>query len=302
MNGYVDLHLHTTYSDGIVSPAELVKLAAEKGVGVLAVTDHDSIGGMDEAFVTARDAGVKIVAGVEVSTNWYGKAIHITVYGFDRENVVFRDFLKQQNENRKNYFVGKLESLNAIRKEKGLTAVSIHDFTTKNGSIFNGTKTAEFLIKQGLALDITSAEKILAPLSSDQKYVSPEEAIAVAHGVGAVACLAHPFAPRISLKKIDPSPEVQKKLIVELKAQGLDGMECFQASHSAEETKFAQEIAKELDLLVSGGSDWHGPLTILGDHMLGYIPYYCDFPGGLKTPIAAVSPLLERLGVVVDKV
>jgi 3',5'-nucleoside bisphosphate phosphatase len=302
MSPFVDLHLHTTYSDGIVGPADLVKLAAEKGVGALAVTDHDSIGGLDEAFVAARDAGVKIVSGVEVSTNWYGKAIHITVYGFDRENVVLRDFLKQQNENRKNYYVGKLESLNAIRKEKGLTAISIRDFVSKNGTIFNGTKTAEFLIKQGLALDITSAENLLHPFSSDQKFVSPAEAIAMAHQVGAVACLAHPFAPRISLKKIDPSPEAQKKLIAELKAQGLDGMECFQASHTAEEIKFAEEIAKELGLLVSGGSDWHGPLSILGDHMLGYIPYYCDFPGGLKTPIAAVAPLLERLGVAVDKV
>jgi 3',5'-nucleoside bisphosphate phosphatase len=297
MSSFVDLHLHTTYSDGIVSPAELVKLAVEKGAGVLAVTDHDSIGGLDEAFVAARDAGVKIVSGVEVSTTWYEKTIHFTVYGFDRGNEVFRNFLKEQNERRKKFFTGKLESLNASRKEKGLTAVSVRDFVTKNGPIFNGTKTAEFLIKQGLALDLKSAKNILAGLSSDQKFVSPAEALAAAHQAGAVACLAHPFAPRISLKKIDPSPEVQKKLIVELKAQGLDGMECFQAGHSADDTKFALDIAKELGLLVSGGSDWHGSLSILGDQMLEYIPYYCDFPGGLKTPTEAVALFLKRLGI-----
>lgn len=290
---FVDLHLHTTFSDGIVTPAELVKIAAAHGIGTLAVTDHDNIGGLDEAFTAAKEAGIKIISGVEISTNWYGKMVHFTVLGFDRQDKAFISFLDRQIAKRKEYFVNKVDTV-----APGLT----DEFLAENNTFFNTVKTKEFLVKKGIFPDLEAAGQALRAVVAKDAFVSPEEMIEAAHRAGALAILAHPFAPKISLKNIDPAPERLKKLVAELVAQKMDGIECYQASHSEDDTKFALEIAGENGLLVSGGCDWHGPIEAFQADMLSYIPYYSPFPGGLKTPAAAVAPLLERLGVSVDRV
>lgn len=289
--GFVDLHLHTNHSDGIVTPEEVIKIAMSNGVTTVSVTDHDNIDGLNESFEAVKGTSVKIISGVEVSTNWYGKVIHILVYGFDIKDAAFTDFLDQQYRKRKSYFIKKIEVL-----APGL----VDEFLLENGSYFNMVKAREFLVKKGIFSDLKTAGDAMRAVAIKDGFVDPEEVIGAAHRAGALAVLAHPFAPKISLKKISLVPLEQKRLVAELVSQKVDGIECYQAGHSLEDTNFALEIAKEHGLLVSGGSDWHGPIETLGEDMREYIPYY-TVPGGLQTPESAAAPLLARLGVVVGK-
>jgi len=289
--GFVDLHLHTVNSDGIVKPAEMIKTAAGHGVGIISITDHDNVNGLKEAMEAAREAKIRIIPGVEISTVWHGKPIHFTVYGFKLDDRIFLDFLDRQIEKRRTYFAEKVEAL-----APGLA----EEFLLENKAFTGNNMTGNFLVKKGIFSDIETAGNALATVKVADQYVSPEEAIAAAKSAGAVICLAHPLAPKISLKRIDPSPEAQKKLVAELKGLGLDGVECYQSSHSKEDTDYALEIASDLKLVVSSGSDWHGPIEVLGEGMKAYIPFYAPFPGALKTPETTVAALLERLGVAVD--
>ena len=286
--GFVDLHLHTKCSDGILAPAEMIKTAASHGVDVVSITDHDNINGLKEAFDAARDAKIKIIAGTEVSTIWHGKPIHFTVYGFKPDDKVFRNFLNGQCEKRRKYYAEKVELV-----APGLT----EEFLLENKTFAGSVMTRNFLVKKGIFSDVETAGNALATVKVADGFASPAEAIAAAKSAGAVICLAHPFAPKISLKKIDPSPAVQKKLIAELKSAGLDGVECRQSGHSEEDAQYALEIANDLGLLVSAGTDWHGPIELLGEGIRDFIPFYAPFPGALETPPAAVAAFLERLGV-----
>ncbi len=288
---FVDLHLHTKHSDGILTPAEVVKTAAAHGVGVISITDHDNVRGLKEAAEAARAAAIKIIAGVEVSTTWHAKPIHFMVYGFKPDDKDFLDFLDRQGEKRRSYFADKVEAV-----APGLA----EEFLLENKTFTGNSITRDFLVRKGIFSDLETAGNALATVNVADRYVSPEEAIAAAKNAGAVICLAHPLAPKISLKRIDPAPAAQKKLVAELKGFGLDGVECYQSSHAKEDVDCALEIASDLRLLVSSGSDWHGPIEILGEGMKAYIPFYAPFPGALQTPPAAVAGLLERLGMAVD--
>jgi hypothetical protein len=269
----------------------MIKFAADHGVGIVSITDHDNVKGLKEAADAARAADLKLIVGTEVSTTWHGKPIHFTVYGFKLDDRNFLDFLDRQCEKRRSYFADKVEAV-----APGLA----EEFLSENKAFAGNNITGNFLVRRGIFSDLETAGSALASVKVADRYVSPEEAIAAAKSAGAVICLAHPLAPKISLKRIDPSPEAQKKLVAELKGFGLDGVECYQSSHSKEDTDYALEIASDLRLLVSSGSDWHGPIEVLGEGMKAYIPFYAPFPGALQTPPAAVAGLLERLGMAVD--
>lgn len=289
---YVDLHLHTIFSDGIVTPTEQINLAKKNGVGVIAITDHDNTMGLEEAFVAAQKSEMKIVVGTEISTTWYGNSIHLTAYGFDQKNTDLATFLEKNCQTRKNVFVNKVEAL-----APGL----VDEFIIDSGYFFNRQKTIDFLVKKGIATNSETALAAIRSVKFEEDFSLPEAAIEAVHRAGGIIVLAHPLAPRISLKLIDATPHGQRKLVNELVAQKLDGIECYQASHAPEDAAYALELAKETGLMVSAGSDWHGPLSVLGDGVKRSIPFYVDNPGALKTPLAAVAPLLERLGINVDK-
>jgi len=290
---YADLHLHTIFSDGIVTPTEQINLAKENGVGVIAITDHDNTMGLEEAFAAAQKSGMKIIVGTEISTTWYKNSIHLTAYGFDQKNKDLVTFLEKNCQTRKNVFLNKVEAI-APRL--------VDEFIIYCGSFFNRQKAVEFLVKNNIASDSETALTALRSVKYEEDFPVPEAAIEAVHRAGGTVVLAHPLAPRISLKLIDATPRGQRKLVRELVAQKLDGIECYQASHAPEDMAYALELASEMNLLVSAGSDWHGPLSILGDGVKRSIPFYVDNPGALKTPLQSVAPLLERLGIDVDKV
>ncbi len=289
---YADLHLHTVFSDGVVTPREQVIAAAGNGVGVMAITDHDNTRGLDEAFVAAEKAGVKMIAGTEISTTWYGSTIHLAAYGFDRKNINLAAFLETNCEKRKQVFANKIEAL-----APGL----VDEFILFCGSFFNRHKAVDFLVDKGISSDAETALNALRTVKFEVDFSSPEEAIEMVHRAGGVVVLAHPFSPQRSLKPIDPSPAGQRKLVAELAAQKLDGLECYQASHAPADIAYALELASDFGLMVSAGSDWHGPISVLGEGVRRSIPFYVNNPGGLKTSLAAVAPFLERLGIAVDK-
>jgi 3',5'-nucleoside bisphosphate phosphatase len=299
MKGTVDLHMHTTFSDGTWNPSDVVKVAAEHGAGIIAITDHDNIAAYGEAKAAADKFGVTLLRGAELSTTFHGKAIHIVALGFDPENATLLGLFRKTGEARKTVLTYKLAKLNEMNKEAGEKIMDLEDYVKYCGDFFGKSKTLKYMVANGVADDEEEANGLLHGIKGmEEVFPSSEEAIAAARAAGAVTVLAHPLAPKISLKNVSESPDEQKRLVDELVSFGLEGIESSQSSHSSADAKFALEIAEEKRLLVSGGTDWHGPLKEQNEKvMLSYIPYYSEFPGALKISPGSVAPLLERLGL-----
>jgi len=299
---FVDLHLHTTFSDGIVVPSELVKIAAENGTGVMSVTDHDNCSAFKTAEEEGKKFGVRVIVGAELSTTFHGKAIHLVALGFDPANQAIIHFLEKNLLARKNFVLSKIEAINQNCIKDGVEPIDIGGFVKYCGEFFGYGKAADYLVEKGLAADGDSARQLLALAKAVNSYGPPEEAIAAVHTAGGIAVLAHPFAPKISLKQISSDISDWKKYVAEMVLLGLDGIECRQSGHQKKDEILAFEIATDNRLLVSSGTDWHGPLEKLDvESFLSYIPNYAGKPGDLKVSTKEVAPLMERLGVVVDK-
>ena len=302
----VDLHSHTTFSDGHDAPSALVKMAAENKVAVLGITDHDNLDGLTEALAAGEKHGVKIVCGVEITTGFHGHTIHMLGYGVPLDNAEFNDFLGKLYRYRKTIMTAVIEKLNVDFKAAGRKTVDFDDFIRSQGRYFNNEKTAQYLVANGFLPEFEPAIQMLFLLSRGgasgifKHPVSSAEAVAAIHKAGGIAILAHPFARGTSLRNIDPTPERQEGLLQEMIAAGIDGMECHQSEHGPEETSFALSLAKKYGLLVSAGSDWHGAVCNVPGDITDRKSFYPERVGGLGTTVEMIAPLLKRLGISVD--
>ena len=295
---FVDLHAHSIFSDGIDTPAELVKLAAENKVAVLGVADHDNLNGLKEALAAGVEHGVTVVRGVEITTGFHGRTIHILGYGVPLDNIEFNDFLNRLYLHRKTTILDSIKKLNIGFVAAGRPPVDVDDFIASQGTYFNTARTAEYLTINGYFQNLEAAAKSLFELKDEGEHlVSSADAIAAVHKAGGIAIVAHPLARGTSLVKLDPTPAGQEELLKELIASGIDGLECYQSEYGPEETAFAMSLAAKYDLLVSAGSDWHGALCDVGWDIKGLKSYYPEHIGGLGVTASQVAPLLERLGV-----
>jgi len=299
----VDLHSHTTYSDGHDTPSALVKMAAENKVAVLGVTDHDNLGGLPEALAAGEKHGVKIVCGVEITTGFHGHTIHMLGYGLPLDNAGLNDFLLKIYRHRKTTMTEVVKKLNTEFKAVGRKTVDIDDFVRSQGRYFNNEKTAQYLVVNGFLPEFEPAISTLFSLSRSEvsgiakHMASSAEAVAAIHKAGGLAILSHPFASGTSLRKIDPTMEGQETLLKEMIAAGIDGLECYQSEYGHEETSFALSLAKKYGLLVSSGSDWHGAICDVPGDIKGRKNFYPEHIGGLGTTTEMVAPLLERMGL-----
>lgn len=297
----VDLHIHTTFSDGHDTPSAVVKMAAENGVGIMAVTDHDNLGGLDEAREVAGKLGIAMVSGVEISTGFHGKRLHLLGLGISRESRTLNTLLSRVYAHRKEAMVSKLEFFNDKQRRKNGKEADVKDFLIKSGTYFSHAKTAEFLVENEIVADTETAINELFDTRVKGEFpTDPEEAISAVHEAGGVAILAHPFASSASLRKIDPDAQQQETLLRELIAFGLDGFECYQSEHGPDEVAFGLALAEKYGQMVSAGSDWHGAICDVGD-MKNRKGYYPEHIGGLGVTSDKVAPLLERLAIAVDK-
>lgn len=243
----IDLHTHTTASDGALSPTELVGRAAQAGIGILAITDHDSVAGLSEARVAAKPRGLRVVPGVEFGTYTKGAEIHMLGYLFDPENAPLQQRLRELREGR--FARGKqmVEKLDAI----GLPVPWERVEALAAGGSVGRPHVARAMIEQGYVGTIDEAfEKYLGrgrPAYIERTQLSPEDCIALVHQAGGVASLAHPTWVR--------DVELLLPLLV---GAGLDGIETYYGTYPPETVACLEGLARRYSLVPTGGSDYHG--------------------------------------------
>lgn len=244
----VDLHAHTTASDGTLRPRELVALAAERGIQVLAVTDHDTVDGIAAAREAAADPGVILVPGVELSTTERGVEVHVLGYGVDPDDASLRGELRdlaQSRVRRITAMIGKLHDAGyAIDRDHILAQA-------EEGSI-GRPHLARALIEIGAATSIDDAfQRFLKPGRPGwvpRDPFTPEQAVVLLVDHGALPVLAHPWST-------GDIPAILRRLI----PLGLRGMEVYYGEYDDTRRSDLRDIADQHALIATGGSDYHGP-------------------------------------------
>jgi len=257
----IDLHAHTTASDGSCTPSELVELARRTGLAALAVTDHDTVGGVAEAVQAAAAAGVALVPGIELSVDYPQGEFHLLGYYIDYTDSRFLERVLYLQENRFQRNAVMLRKIQAAGFDLSMEEIEAES----GGGQIGRPHMARALLKKGYVASVQEAfDRYLAdgqPLHVPKVKLSPEEAIGLIHQAGGVAVLAHP-------KYLEfPTRDALRSALAGWKAAGLDGLECYYSQHSEGETEAYLELARELALLVTGGSDFHGiskPDVVLG--------------------------------------
>ena len=241
-----DLHTHTNYSDGALSPYELIKKAHELGLEILGIVDHDTVSAIEDSIEIGSEFGVEIVPGVELSAAIDNREIHIIGYFVDRENEGLAEYLTVSRKDRMRRAKRIVEKLNKINVPLKLEAV-----LEKAGSAAVGRPhIAHALLDEGLTGSYVEAFSRYigygGPAYEKKNSLSPEDTIALVASSGGLSFLAHPGKYT--------SDAVLHRLI----KSGLDGIEVIHPSHTPEEVQHYNGIVDQYFLLASGGSDYHG--------------------------------------------
>lgn len=241
-----DLHTHTTYSDGLLSPSELVSKAKEVGLSTIAITDHDNVGAIDEAVETGKSLGISIVTGVELSVSLDEKDVHILAYFFDHKNQQLLDYLNFFRIERRKRAERIVEKLNKINIPLKLEAV----FDQAGIGSVGRPHIANALLEEGLTGTYHEAfEKYIGfggPAYEKKFQVNPREAFKLINQSGGLSFFAH------------PGRHTTEAEILRLIKVGLDGIEVVHPSHPESHQQFYRELVHQYFLLESGGSDFHG--------------------------------------------
>jgi len=245
----VDLHLHTTASDGRCSPRELVDRAAAAGVAVMGVTDHDTTAGIVAASDAARVRGIEVIAGIEVTALENGRDVHVLGYFVDETHAELERFLSRQRAQR----VARVHAIAERLAELGMP-IEMTPFLTPadeaGGRSVGRPLVARQMIAAGYVSDTREAfDRWLAtgrPAFVPRAGPSAEDVIAIIHAAGGLASLAHPAQTRVDTR------------IADYVAAGLDAVEAFHPDHDEAATARYRRLASDLKLLTTGGSDFHG--------------------------------------------
>lgn len=288
MSRPIDFHLHSTASDGTLSPPELVACAHRHGVSCLALTDHDTTAGLEAAGEAARRLGVGFVPGVEISTTWETVNVHVVGLGIDPANAVLQDGLRGQAQRR----AERAEAI-ARRLEKKRVAGALHGARGLAGPAeVTRTHFARWLVVAGYAPDTATAfKRYLArgrPGHVPSHWVDIATAVRWITAAGGLAVLAHPLRYPLHNRKL-------RCLVEEFAASGGSGIEVVSGSQSPDRTMLLVDLAARHDLYASGGSDFHSPeQTWLAPGRYAPLPAGCrpiwEAPGiaaGAAAPIGA---------------
>ena len=240
-----DLHTHTSYSDGHLTPKELLKKASSQGIQVLSITDHDSVNAFEVAKNLAGKFGIEIIPGVEISSDIRDSEVHILGYFIDPQNKELEHYLHFFREERYKRAIRIVEKLNIL----GLKITMDDVLRQANNSAIGRPHIAQaLLINEQVKSYFEAFYKYLgnhAPAYERKVHLSPQSAFKIINDAGGLSFIAHP----------GNMPEI---LIKELIDAGADGIEVIHPSHSPERVKFYRGIVNEYFLLESGGSDYHG--------------------------------------------
>ncbi len=241
-----DLHVHTTASDGTASPAEVVRLARAAGLDAIGITDHDTVAGVAPAREAARGQDLEVVPGIEISTDYQGREVHVLGYYVDEAHAAFREQLDRLVAARARRVERMVDRLRAL----GL-AVTVEDVRRVVGEAAPGRPhVAEALVRLGIVPHWQEAFARLigrgCPAYVPRETITPVEAVRLVRLAGGVAVLAHPGVAGAD------------HLIPELVRQGLGGLEVYHPEHTPAEISHYLALAAAFRLLVTGGSDFHG--------------------------------------------
>lgn len=268
MAALIDLHCHSTISDGLLAPEALVSHAASRGVKVLGLTDHDDLGGLAIAREAARQHGIAFVNGVEISVTWKRRTLHIVGLKVDAENQALKSALAE---------VRTARDMRAREISAGLEKVGIegaYEGAQKfsKQSIMTRSHFAQFLVEAGHAKNVkTVFKKYLVkgkPGFVDHQWMSLEQAVSLIAGSGGTAVIAHPG--RYDLGFVN-----MHLLMHEFRGYGGEAIEVVTGSHTPPQYDQFAKIAHRFSLKASQGSDYHGPG--LSYMEMGYLP---DLPKG----------------------
>lgn len=243
----IDLHIHTTSSDGILTPKEMVQIAFENGVKYLAITDHDTVSGLDDAITEATRLNIKLIPGIELSTNYNNESIHIL--GFFKDSSYIDDDFITALDNIKNERVIRAKKMISKLKEIFDIEINFEDIMLDGKDIIARPHIAKEIIKAGYPYTIEEIfEKLIGnncPAFIPTNKLSTEDGIKLLKKYNALVFLAHPIL-------------IKKSPINDFLNLGLDGIEAIYFQNSPEEEKLLVQIALNNNLLVSAGSDSHG--------------------------------------------
>ncbi len=269
---FVDLHAHSTASDGSLPPAAAVEAAHAAGLAAFALTDHDTLAGIADADRRAGELGLRLIAGVELSVHQGADEVHLLGLHI-RDVETLQQRLEVFRDHRRTRAVRIVERLNAVGV--ALTLESVLDAAA--GGAIGRPHVARALIAGGFVRDAREAfDRYLAtgkPAYVDKERLDITDGIAMVHEAGGIAVLAHPGA------------DGRRESIEPLVSAGLDGLEVRHPSHSRDDEQRLNALARHFGLVVSGGSDWHGAMQ--GGRVLGAMQVPADWLDAQDARVAA---------------
>lgn len=243
----VDLHTHTKYSDGALTPYELLKLAKSKNISSIAITDHDTIDGIPEAISYGKELGIEVIPGLEISTDIEGYEVHLLGYFIDYTSNELRKYLKFFKNERIHRAKRIIKKLNAIGLKVSLDDVK----KISNGAPICRPHIAKAMLQNGLIDNYYQAfNKYIGdncPAFEKKIHISPQSAIKIINDSGGLSFIAHPG-------------NMKESILINIINLGIDGIEVIHSSHKRYQQKFYKGIVNQYCLLESGGSDFHGGL------------------------------------------
>lgn len=251
----VDLHLHTTASDGTDTPAELVRACRSAGITTMAVTDHDTVAALVESAAEAGAAGIAFVPGIEITAAWHGRDVHVLGYFMDPSSAALAAFLQAQVDDRLRRARAVGDRLSSLGAPIDIEAL----ISRLNGQPLLRPHIAAALVEAGHAADgLEAFDRFIGegrPAYVARRGAAPADVVRVIQDAGGLASMAHPGVTGAD------------DLIPALAYAGLDAIEAYHTDHAPDETARYLAQAKHLGLAVTGGSDFHG---VRSDHSNGF--------------------------------
>ena len=257
----IDLHTHSSFSDGVLTPRELVRQAKERGLTAISITDHDILEGQDETLAAGQEFGLRIITGIELSVDFEHGSLHLLGYGFDHRNQQLRDtveVLRLSREDRNERIIAKLEDMGYQ-----LTRDEVLAFSTEG--TYGRAHIAQALVASKQMGSVEEAFNRLltkgGPAYLDRKRLPLRDAVVMIHNAGGIAVWAHPGTHGAKLENM-------LGLLPWWVEQGLDGIESDYHDHSYELRDRLRGLAGQLGIIYTGGSDFHGsikPGNLLGE-------------------------------------
>jgi len=249
----IDLHIHSSFSDGAFTPSELVALAVKQDMHVIAIADHDSVAGVGEASVAGDAAGIEILPAVELSVQFKEwQDVHLLGYGIDCSDEKFLQSLDRFRQRREGRNDEILARVNDILNDEGRSPLDRKNVLAFARDSIGRPHIARALLELGYADSVEDAfRRYLVPCNVPKSYWPMDEAIAEIHRIGGVAVLAHPTS-------ITKDTSTLASVIAALHQSGLDGIEVYNNMGWPLEIEFLRRTAEALGLLMTAGSDYHG--------------------------------------------